>query len=138
VIKINNLALLQDIYKRDPWKMLICCVMLNLTTRKQVDKIRHKLFKRYPMPHVLAFAEELELIELLKPLGMQNKRALTLKRLSLEYLRGFRDPKELYGVGQYGIDSWEIFQNNNYNIDPTDKILKKYLKEKTSEKNNKI
>jgi hypothetical protein len=59
---------------------------------------------------------------------------LTLKRLSLEYLRGFKDPKELYGIGQYGVDSWEIFQNKNYNIDPTDKVLKKYLKEKTNEK----
>jgi len=137
LIKINNKALLQDIYKSDPWKMLVCCVMLNLTTRKQVDIVRESLFTRYPSPIVMAFSNLEELSKILAPLGMQNKRALTLKRLSLEYIRGFKHPKDLYGIGQYGVDSWEIFQNKNYNIKPTDKVLKKYLKEINNENNNK-
>jgi hypothetical protein len=63
---------------------------------------------------------------------MQNKRDITLKRLSLDYIRGFSNVKDLYGVGEYASDSWEIFQNENYNIDPADRVLKEYLKEKNN------
>jgi|TARA_B100000902_G_scaffold343121_1_gene347594 methyl-CpG-binding domain protein 4 len=127
MIKIRNLRLLQDIYKNDPWKMLVCCIMLNLTTRKQVDKVRHKLFDEFPTPKALANAKLEELSELLMPLGMQYKRAATLKRFSQEYIDGFTDPIKLHGIGKYAKDSWEIFQNNNLNVQPTDKVLNLYL-----------
>ena len=126
-IKIRNLRLLQDIYKNDPWKMLVCCIMLNLTTRKQVDKVRHELFKKYPTPQDMSVADYEELSELLIPLGMQYKRAATLMRFSKEYIEGFADPIDLYGIGKYAKDSWEIFQNNNLNVQPNDKVLNLYL-----------
>jgi methyl-CpG-binding domain protein 4 len=119
--------LLQEIYKDDPWKMLVCCILLNLTHRRQVDTIREELFDRYPSPLHMAFANESELSHKLKPLGFYNKRAKTLKRMSLEYVRGFKKPKELHGIGKYGSDSWEIFQNENFNISPEDEVLKEYL-----------
>ena len=62
------------------------------------------------------------------PLGMQFKRAATLMRFSKEYNDGFTDPIELYGIGRYAKDSWEIFQNNNFNVKPTDKVLQEYLR----------
>jgi hypothetical protein len=48
--------------------------------------------------------------------------------MSRGYLSGFDDVMELYGVGQYAKDSWELFQNNNRNINPTDKVLTEYLR----------
>ena len=120
--------LLQEVYQDDPWKMLICCILLNLTHRRQVDKIRDKLFTRYPTAVQMAFAIEDELSEMLKPLGFYNKRAVTLKRMSLEYVRGFTDVNKLYGVGKYATDSWEIFQNNNTDVQPEDDVLKEYLR----------
>jgi len=36
---------------------------------------------------------------------------------------------ELYGIGQYAKDSWEIFQNKNNNIKPNDKVLQEYLRQ---------
>ena len=48
-------------------------------------------------------------------------------RFSKEYLDGFTDPVELYGVGKYAKDSWEIFQNNNFNVQPNDSVLNLYL-----------
>ena len=48
--------LLQEIYQDDGWKMLTCCMLLNLTNRKQVDTIRDELFKRYPTPSDMADA----------------------------------------------------------------------------------
>ena len=40
--------ILQEIYQDDGWKMLTCCMLLNLTNRKQVDTIRDELFKSTP------------------------------------------------------------------------------------------
>ena len=87
-MKIRDIVrpLLQEIYQPDGWKMLVCCIMLNLTNRKQVDRVRHKLFKKYPTA------------------------------------------KDLHGIGQYAKDSWEIFQNNNMNVKPKDKVLQEYLR----------
>ena len=119
--------LLQEIYQPDGWKMLTCCMLLNLTNRKQVDTVRDELFKRYPTPKKMMKANQSELAELLKPLGLYNRRAKSLKKMSEGYVKGFKSVDELYGIGQYAKDSWEIFQNNNRNVNPTDKVLLAYL-----------
>ena len=120
--------LLQEIYQDDPWKMLCCCIMLNLCRRTTIDKVRFELFKRYPNPKAMVNANEKEIADLLEPLGFYNKRAKTLQKMSQGYINGFTNVTELYGVGQYAKDSWELFQNNNRNINPTDKVLTEYLR----------
>ena len=120
--------LLQEIYQNDPWKMLCCCIMFNLCSRTTIDTVRDELFKRYPNPQAMIDADEKEIADLLEPLGFYNKRAKTLQKMSEGYLKGFTDVIELYGVGQYAKDSWELFQNNNRNINPTDKVLTEYLR----------
>ena len=134
-MKIRDIVrpLLQEIYQPDGWKMLVCCIMLNLTNRKQVDRVRHKLFKKYPTAKDLSVADYEELSELLTPLGMQFKRAATLMKFSKEYNDGFTDPIELYGIGKYAKDSWEIFQNNNMNVKPKDKVLQEYLRQESNQ-----
>ena len=121
--------LLQEIYQDDPWKMMVCCILLNLTKRQQVDIIRQELFQLYPTPYAMVNSDEYYLSHLLQPLGLYNKRAQTLKKFSQDYINGFNDIQECYGVGQYGRDSWTIFQENNTNITSKDKVLTKYLKE---------
>jgi endonuclease III len=73
-------------------------------------------------------ADEEELSELLQPLGLYRRRAKTLIKFSWMWINGFNDVSELYGVGQYAKDSWEIFQNNNMNIKTNDKVLQEYLR----------
>ena len=120
--------LLQEVYQADAWKMLVCCILLNLTKRTQVDIIRDELFKLYPTPNKMKNANQSELSKLLQPLGLYNRRAKSLKRFSEDWVKGFNSVDELYGIGQYAKDSWEIFQNNNRNVNPTDKVLLEYLK----------
>tara|TARA_B110000503_G_scaffold93420_1_gene140879 strand:+ start:120 stop:500 length:381 start_codon:yes stop_codon:yes gene_type:complete len=120
--------LLQEVYQDDAWKMLVCCILLNLTKRTQVDIIRDELFKLYPTPNKMKNANQSELSKLLQPLGLYNRRAKSLKRFSEDWVKGFNSVDELYGIGQYAKDSWEIFQNNNRNVNPTDKVLLEYLK----------
>ena len=129
-MKIRDIIrpLLQEIYQSDGWKMLVCCMLLNLTNRKQVDTIRDELFKKYPTPKEMMDASHRELANILKPLGLYNRRATSLRLMSVGYINGFKSVDELYGIGQYAKDSWEIFQNNNMNVEPTDKVLQEYLR----------
>ena len=128
IIKIIR-PLLQEVYLNDPWKMLVCCMLLNLTNRKQVDTIREELFTKYPTPKDMMMAEHLDLVDIIKPLGLYNTRAQRLIKMSEGYVNGFKSVDELYGVGQYAKDSWEIFQNNNLNVKPNDKVLQEYLRQ---------
>ena len=121
--------LLQEVYLNDPWKMLVCCMLLNLTNRKQVDTIREELFTKYPTPKDMMMAEHSDLVDIIKPLGLYNTRAQRLIKMSKGYVNGFKSVDELYGVGQYAKDSWEIFQNNNLNVKPRDKVLQEYLRQ---------
>ena len=73
-------------------------------------------------------ANQSELADLLKPLGLYNRRAKSLIKMSKGYIKGFKNVSELYGIGQYANDSWEIFQNNNIKVNPTDKVLLEYLR----------
>ena len=121
--------LLQEIYQDDGWKMLVCCMLVNLTNRKQVDTVRDKLFSRYPTPQDMMRAKHSELVDIIKPLGLYNTRADRLIKMSEGYVKGFNSVDELYGIGQYAEDSWDIFQNNNLNVKPTDKVLQEYLRQ---------
>tara|TARA_X000000368_G_C22930644_1_gene667455 strand:+ start:332 stop:730 length:399 start_codon:yes stop_codon:yes gene_type:complete len=123
--------LLQEIYQADGWKMLTCCMLLNLTNRKQVDTIRDELFTKYPTPKDMMKANQSELADLLKPLGLYNRRAKSLIKMSKGYVKGFKSVDELFGVGQYAKDSWEIFQHGNMDVNPTDKVLLEYLRVET-------
>ena len=121
--------LLQEIYQDDGWKMLVCCMLVNLTNRIQVDTVRDKLFSVYPTPQDMMRAKHSDLVDIIKPLGLYNTRADRLIRMSEGYVKGFKSVDELYGIGQYAKDSWEIFQNKNNNIKPTDKVLQEYLRQ---------
>ena len=120
--------LLQEIYQDDDWKMLVCCMLLNQTNRKQVDKIRHMLFATYPTAKDMMKARKDVLVEILRPIGLYNTRADRLIKMSEGYVNGFNDVTELYGIGQYAKDSWEIFQLGNRNVKPRDLVLQEYLR----------
>jgi methyl-CpG-binding domain protein 4 len=106
-------------------------MLLNLTNRKQVDTIRDELFTKYPTPKDMMKANQSELADLLKPLGLYNRRAKSLIKMSKGYVKGFKSVDELFGVGQYAKDSWEIFQHGNVDVNPTDKVLLEYLRVET-------
>jgi methyl-CpG-binding domain protein 4 len=120
--------LLQEIYFDDPWKSQVSCILLNCTRRAQVDKIRDELFSKYSTPDLMAAADPAELAERLRPLGFYNRRARSLIRFSTEWIgKSWQHPRELYGIGQYAADSWDIFYNDRLDINPNDGVLVKYV-----------
>jgi endonuclease III len=77
----------------------------------------------------MAKCDEKILSILLQPLGLYNRRAHTLKRFSQDYINGFTNIRECYGVGQYGEDSWNTFQLMTPTNHSQDKVLDMYIKE---------
>lgn len=118
----------QEIYRDDPWKMLLVCMMLNQTSYIQVDKVRYDFFERFPDPESLRTANDCDIVEIIRPLGFYNRRAKTWKKFSDAWLEwDGQEVKDLPGVGKYASDSWKIFQEGVYDITVEDKELKKYL-----------
>jgi len=121
--------LIQEDLWPDAWRMLIACLMLNLTTRKQVDGVIYEFFKMCPTAELCASKDPAELESLLRPLGMQFKRSKTLVRFSQEYLKGWNDIGDLHGVGKYARDSHLIFSEGRYtDVVPHDHALVDYWK----------
>jgi hypothetical protein len=127
-IPLSHFNLLQEIYIEDPWKVLVCCIFLNQTTRKQVDKIRDEFFKRWPNSFALASANPEEVRDLIRLLGFYNRRTSTLINFSQEWTaKDWKSPIELKGIGKYAHDSWKIFVEGNLVENPSDHVLNDYV-----------
>ena len=125
----SPIGLIQEDLWPDEWRILVACLLLNLTTRRQVDGVIHDLFKKYPNPQSRGAAEDIELQDMIKPLGMQRKRSATLRRFSNEYLeKPWRQAIDLHGCGKYANDCWKIFCLGDWHtVQPSDHALNKYV-----------
>jgi methyl-CpG-binding domain protein 4 len=117
-----------------PWQQMVGVIMLNQTSRKQVKKVLPEFLNQWDTPEKLLNAVEDNIKSVISPLGMTNVRSKRLMRMSSDYLSWNRkDAKELYGIGKYGSDSYEIFYKQNYKVQPTDKELIRYLNEEVNQ-----
>lgn len=132
-------GLIQEDLRNYPWRLLVCCILLNLTSRKQAEPVWNELFRRWPnWMSLLESPREVvkqELVELFKPLGLQNKRADSVIKMTEGVEHQFRTlrrdrsqikPRELYGIGKYGADSYEVFIKGKLVDDVKDKELRRY------------
>lgn len=121
-------GLIQEDLFPDEWRILVACLMLNLTTRRQVDGVIHRFFDRWPGPEHLETAGASELEDMLKPLGMWRKRSQTLLRFNREYMSGdWSTASDLHGCGKYADDCWHIFCCGDWrNVRPVDHALSDY------------
>ena len=112
------------------WQHMVGVICLNQTGRKKVKKILPKFFKKFPNERVLLQSDIDTIAEMLKDLGMKNVRANRLFRMSKDFLSwDGKDATELFGIGKYGSDSYEIFYKNKIPDNIQDKELKRYVKE---------
>jgi endonuclease III len=121
--------LIQEDYLDNPWKMLVCCILLNQTNNKQVRPILESVFGLIPDPNSAVGCDQESLASIIKTTGFQNVKASRIKKLSEKWIGGFDRVEDLPGIGKYGKESWDIFVNGNLDIDPTDKKLNKYLQD---------
>lgn len=119
--------LIQEDYLEDPWKMLVCCILLNQTSNQQVRKVLTPLFEAIPNPELACTINSEIVQEIIKSTGFSKIKSTRIQALSQKWIQGYSSVLELPGVGKYASDSWEIFINNNLNVKPTDKKLLLYL-----------
>jgi methyl-CpG-binding domain protein 4 len=127
---VSPYGLIQETLWPDRWKILVACIMLNLTTRKAMEKILPSLFKKYPDAVAMASACPEELSQIIAPLGFRNRRTKNLIQMSKQYLgSNWKHARELPGIGEYGAAAWDIFVLGNLPDEcPKDGALTKYYK----------
>lgn len=112
------------------WQHMVGVICLNQTGRKQVKSVLPKLFGICPTPvHFLNTTPE-TIKQIIQPLGMVNVREKRLRQMSLDYLTwDGEDAKDLYGIGKYGSDSYELFYKKRVPDNIGDHELKRYVEE---------
>jgi|TARA_B100001094_G_scaffold141263_1_gene136879 methyl-CpG-binding domain protein 4 len=113
------------------WQHMVGVICLNQVNRLQTKPVLTRLFNKYPTAHSLLRSCTIPMLEeLLEPLGMQRVRAKRIYKMSIqiENWDGV-DATDLYGIGKYGSDSYNIFYLNNIPTGVQDKELKRYIAE---------
>ncbi|EJT98852.1 DNA glycosylase [Dacryopinax primogenitus] len=118
-------TLIQEKVADDPFRLLLAVILLNKTSWKQATPVFWRILDRWLDAASLSHVPEVELVEVLRPLGLQNTRACRILTFSKQY--GSAPPStQLYplrvdktypltavanyaGVGRYAADSWRIY-----------------------------
>ena len=113
-----------------PWQHMVGVIMLNQTGRKPVKTVLPLFLSKWSTPARFLESTPEEVKEVIRPLGMVNVREKRLRRMTEDYLEwDLGNATDLYGIGKYGSDSYEIFFKQNYSVQPTDKELIRHLEE---------
>lgn len=123
--------MIQDIYRSEPWKMIVCTILLNQTSGVQVKKMMRKFFKKFNSLQSIRDASEGQIVSEIRELGMQNVKA---KRIKM-FCSSFSDSVDLMrdnivgflGVGDYTQESIDVFIKRDNNVDAKDKEIRAYL-----------
>ncbi|KAI6684106.1 hypothetical protein NL676_030019 [Syzygium grande] len=120
--------LLQESHWHDPWRVLVICMLLNVTTGKQTSQYLDALFKEYPDATKAAEASVETLESIIQYLGLKRKRARMIMQMSREYLdESWTHVTQLHGVGKYAADAYAIFCTGKWKeVNPLDHKLQHY------------
>jgi A/G-specific adenine glycosylase len=97
----------------DPYKILIAELLLRKTTAKQVRGLYEGFLSKYPDSKALSKAQERDIEDTIRPLGLERKRATLLKAIGSEIIQNHGgqvptskdDLLKLSGVGSYAANA---------------------------------
>lgn len=124
---MQRIKIIQEQYSNDPWKVLVCCILLNQTSNKQVRPLIESFFERWPNSESILKEDVSAISDFIKTTGFQNIKASRIKGFSESWNSGIRDPFKFPGIGDYGREAWRIFIKGDIDFTPRDKKLKMYL-----------
>ena len=141
-------GLLEELFTDDPWALLLSTILLNRTTRVQVDSVMHRFLQQWPnYEAVLKLADdakgETKLAATLQPLGMNLRRAHGILRFCKDYKALLEDKRcregaelnrascaltrdevlSLFHCGTYAYTAYRLFVRREVEIEPTDRFL---------------
>jgi methyl-CpG-binding domain protein 4 len=107
---VSPYGLIQESLVPSEWLILVSCILLNMTSRKQVETVFPEFMKRWPTPTMFLTSAEDEVRDLIKVLGFKDRRTSNLFKMTRQYVTGdWTHARELAGIGEYGSRAWEIF-----------------------------
>lgn len=123
-------SLIQEDLFPNRWLIIVSCMMLNQTSRKQVDKVLPEFIQRWQTPEDIINASLDDIQNTVKPLGFKKRRSELLVAMSQDFLcKQWKNVIELRGVGEYAARAYSIFCLNDLGeTEPNDGALKAYWK----------
>lgn len=84
----SPLGLLEELFVNDPWKLLLCTILLNKTRRIQVDTVMHDFLQRWDRPEAIysTSTNASMICDCISPLGLGHKRSDGIIRFCNDYL----------------------------------------------------
>jgi methyl-CpG-binding domain protein 4 len=106
----SPLGLIQEDLFPSEWNILVACLMLNCTSRRQVEQVMPEFMRRWPTAADVAAADTSDLTEVIRSLGFGNRRANNLQALARAFLSGgWTDSRDLPHIGEYAGRAHDIF-----------------------------
>lgn len=121
-------GLIQESLFPDEWLILVACLMLNQTQRKQVEQIMLEFIEKWPNPEAFLGSDVDEVAHLIRPLGFVNRRGSNLRKMTKAFLESdWCDARQLPGCGEYAGRAHDIFCRGIVGSEPPkDHALTKY------------
>ncbi len=125
--------LIQEDYADDPWKILVCAILVRRCRGSVAKAMARELFNWYPTAQDFAVMHDADRIfALLKPLGFGVVRTAAIIKLTMSYIEmdnpySLLEVASLPEVGNYALESYAIFILGETDILPVDLVLQRYL-----------
>jgi methyl-CpG-binding domain protein 4 len=117
--KRSPYGLIQEDLWPNEWLILVSCMMLNCTTRKQVEKVLPPFIAAWPTPQAFLKADPESIQAMIRPLGFAKRRTQNLLKMTERYLAApWEHAHELPGIGDYAARAWEIFCRDTLGDEP--------------------
>ena len=130
-------GLLQENYMDCPWRLLISCVLMSrVSSAKVKTQAIEGFFDKFPTPTSVLKSKPSDIFDIIKPLGLFPSRHRSVVEVSTRFLTmsepfdvGLQPELKIYGIGAFGVDSFNIFcRNQAVNTNPQDKSLAGYCR----------
>jgi methyl-CpG-binding domain protein 4 len=121
-------GLLQESVWPDEWLTILICIMLNCTSRKQVENVLPEFIRRWPTVSDVCKADIVEVSDVIKSLGFANRRSNNIKSCAAAFCSTtWTDIRQLPGCGEYAGRCHDIFFKGELSeTEPDDGALKLY------------
>lgn len=128
VPELSPFGLIQEQLFPNEWLILVSCMLLNCTSRKQVQRIMPEFIRLWSTPEDFTHADKRVVQDVIRGLGFASRRSANLFKMTEAYLkREWKHASELSGIGQYAARAWEIFCKGDLGTEPpVDHALVKY------------
>lgn len=131
----SALDLMQEYYAHCPWRLLVSCVLMSrVSSHATKSRCVAAFFEHYPTPSEALDAEAGDLVAILAPLGLFPNRLKSLVAVSERFLEmpafdvGLQGDLKIYGIGQFGFDSFQIFIRGRLDFQPGDRTLQAFVR----------